>query len=370
MAFAFMDIQKIKSEGQMTAKYNHNCRKIDIDNVISELSENNEDLIALPHRDGKELNYYEAFKERLSELPYYQNHSIRKDNVLAYEVLLTFSKDESIDIDEWKRLSVKWLKDTFDVAPDGKSNILHVAYHADETGNVHCHAIVTPIDENGKLNAKRFTGGSRVMSKLQDSYAESVAVLGLERGLAGSSAKHREIRRMYAELNRVCVAPEVKFGETAEEYRERVEDDLKTRYAVAKKQIDEQKANTRRKLDEEAVRERAAIQDEFNKTRMIVEREIQKLNEQRKELKKGVVSYEDMIADLAKQYNDLQEEIRLSKEAKEKIEFYDKFQAGINAVALSSEDEALIIQNDIDYVMNAAEEYEELYEANEEDITY
>ena len=153
MAFAFMDIQKIKTEGQMTAKYNHNCRKIEIDNVIPELSHLNEDLIPLPvDQNGNELSYYDAFKKRINELPYYQDHNIRKNAVRGYEVLLTFSKDESINVDEWKKLSVKWLKDTFNVAPDKRNNVLHVAFHADETGNYHCHAFVVPIDEKGKLN--------------------------------------------------------------------------------------------------------------------------------------------------------------------------------------------------------------------------
>ena len=47
MSYSFVDIQKIKKEGQMTAKYNNKCRKIDIDNVITELKKNNEDLIVL-----------------------------------------------------------------------------------------------------------------------------------------------------------------------------------------------------------------------------------------------------------------------------------------------------------------------------------
>ena len=172
MAFAFMDIQKIKTEGQMTAKYNHNCRKIEIDNVIPELSHLNEDLIPLPvDQNGNELSYYDAFKKRINELPYYQDHNIRKNAVRGYEVLLTFSKDESINVDEWKKLSVKWLKDTFNVAPDKRNNVLHVAFHADETGNYHCHAFVVPIDEKGKLNACRFTDGSRALSDLQTSFS-------------------------------------------------------------------------------------------------------------------------------------------------------------------------------------------------------
>ncbi len=369
MAFAFMDIQKIKTEGQLTAKYNHNCRKIDIDNVIPELSNRNEDLVQLPMESGKELNYYEAFKKRIDELPYYQDHQIRKNAVKAFEVLMTFSRDENIDIEAWKKQSVQWLKDTFDVAPDGKSNILHVAYHADETGNVHAHAIVVPIDERGHLNARRFTDGSRVLSELQTSYAKSVENLGLERGLAGSSARHQDIRRMYASLNRVLEVPEVNIGESASEYRERILDDIKTSYAAAKKDIDDNTISEKRAIDMYKQDAQEAMQRELE----IMQRECELAKQEEKTMKSKVISYEDMLKELSEQLADIQTEIQFTEDTKEKVEFYDKFQSGMEVISMTNPESAELLQEDINYIMQAADEYEsrkDMYEEQDENIDY
>lgn len=43
-----MTIDKIHSLGELTAKYNHNYRKIQVDNADPRLSKNNEELVHLP----------------------------------------------------------------------------------------------------------------------------------------------------------------------------------------------------------------------------------------------------------------------------------------------------------------------------------
>ena len=307
MAFAFMDIMKIKSEGQMTSKYRHNCRKIDIDNVIPELSENNEELVALPVEGGKELNYREAWQKRIASLPYYKDHPVRSNAVLGYEVLLTFSRDANIDIEAWKKQSLEWLHKTFDVAPDKQSNLLHVAYHADEVGNVHIHAFVVPIDERGRLNAKRFTDGSKAMSELQSSYAASVADLGLERGLAGSSAKHKDIRRMYAGLNNAINAmPVLEDGETIEEYKNRLLEQMKTVYAAGKRESDDYAVKMRREVQRQLMAERDASDMEIAKTKKIMLYGIDKLKAKKEDLEQGVATYEQMMEELTEQMIQLQ----------------------------------------------------------------
>lgn len=359
MAFAFMDIQKIKTEGQMTAKYNHNCRKIEIDNVIPELSHLNEDLIPLPvDQNGNELSYYDAFKKRINELPYYQDHNIRKNAVRGYEVLLTFSKDESINVDEWKKLSVKWLKDTFNVAPDERNNVLHVAFHADETGNYHCHAFVVPIDEKGKLNACRFTDGSRALSDLQTSYSNAVKGLGLKRGLAGSSAKHKDIRRMYANLNNAMNVPEVKEGETALQYRSRVMDDLKTSYAASLKDIDDRATKKMREADEHILKQKETMEKELELTHSTANKNLEKLFAQEKEIQKNVDDYENMLAELSKQMYEMKIEISEVEKNKKKIKKYDEFQKGMNILQSENPDQAKTMRNNIDYVMKKAKEIE------------
>lgn len=68
--------------------------------------------------------------------------------------------------------NVEWMKDTFNIAGDGKDNVISMVYHGDEAGNVHCHALVIPVDERGHLNARRFINGSRAMSEHQTTYAK------------------------------------------------------------------------------------------------------------------------------------------------------------------------------------------------------
>lgn len=131
----------------MTSKYNHNCRLVEISNAIPELAYKNEDLIPLPKVNGRELSYREAFQQRIKSIPYYKNHKYRRDAVLGYDILLTYSRDDNVDVEEWKKRSIQWLKDTYNIAGDGKDNVLHAVFHGDEVGNPHIHAFVIPINK-------------------------------------------------------------------------------------------------------------------------------------------------------------------------------------------------------------------------------
>ena len=56
--------------------------------------------------------------------------------------------------------------------------------------------------KDGKLNAKHFTGGKKVLSQLQTDFAKDVGQRhGLERGIEGSQAKHQTIKEFYAQVN-------------------------------------------------------------------------------------------------------------------------------------------------------------------------
>lgn len=376
MAFSFMDISKIKTEGQLTSKYNHNCRTIQIDNVIPELTEKNETLIALPIQSRKQLNYNEAFKERIESLDYYKDHKIRANAVLGYEVLLTFSRDADLDLESWKKQSVEWLHKTFDVAPDNKSNVLHAEFHADEVGNVHIHAFVVPIDERGRLNAKRFTDGSRVMSELQSSYAESVSNLGLQRGIAGSSAKHKDIRRMYANLNNALKLPEVLKQETANQYRDRVVDNIKTALAAQMRESDDYAINVRRELDIQKRKQQEEIERELNKKKKVQEFEDKQAMREKEKLQREMLGYEQMVRILHEQLDDVKAEVseaqkRLQAEADNEnaIEFYKNFQAGMDALYQSDPERATDAQDEMDYICQLGmEEREEMQEETEPDV--
>lgn len=168
MNYCFMTFEKIKTAAQLRAKYLHNFREKEVENVNPEKTYLNEELISLPKIDGK-------------------------------------------------------------------NNVLSVVYHDDEVGNVHCHAFIVPIDEKGKLNASRFTDGNRICSQMQTSYAEAMMQFGLKRGLKNSHAKHKDIKKYYAELNQTMNIPIPYLEENALDYRNRILQELKTARAVTKR---------------------------------------------------------------------------------------------------------------------------------------
>lgn len=259
MGYCFVTVEKIHSLGTLSAKDNHNNRRIEIDNADPALKGENKVLY------GNEVPYTDFFKERISSLPYYKNHKIRSGQVLAYEVVTTFSREdrEHIDLQAWQEKNVEWLKKTFNRAGDGRNNIASVMYHADEPGNVHCHAIVIPIDERGHLNASAFTDGSRAMSQMQSSYAKDMKEFGLERGLEGSSAKHKDIRKFYADLNRAINVPEVLPGENAIQYRSRVFEDIQTLQAAAKRKRDQEYSKFIHRISSEKQAQKKELEEEL-----------------------------------------------------------------------------------------------------------
>lgn len=251
MGYCFMTMGKIKTIGTMTSVYKHNYRVAEVSNADPSLQHLNDEIVKLgKNPDGSDKTYVDAFDERMGSLPYYETHSRRKNAVLAYEVVTTYSRNDDIDVEQWKKKNVEWLKKTFDVTPDGKSNVISVVFHADEPGNVHCHAIVIPIDERGRLNASRFTDGARAMSNLQTDYAKDMEEFGLQRGLEGSSASHKDIRKFYADLNRAMDVPKAKENETGEQFRERMLDSIQELQAAAMRERYEGETLQKRKITE------------------------------------------------------------------------------------------------------------------------
>ena len=231
MGYCFMSIEKIKEKGTMTRKYEHNYRTGYVPNADAEKASLNEELVSL-----KGKTYVEAFNERMEKLKKY-NPKIRKNAVLGLEIVTTFSREdrEIVDIEQWKKDQVTWLEDTFNANKEKYgNNVLSVMYHGDEAGNVHCHAMIIPIDENGRLNASYYLDGRKKIIELQDSYGAKMSKNhGLRRGLKNSSAKHEDIKRYYAALNQALAheAPPVQkvngHNETAEEYKVRVDELIK-----------------------------------------------------------------------------------------------------------------------------------------------
>lgn len=223
MGYSFMTIEKIKNPKQMMAKYKHNYREKEVLNADPEKQDLNEELVKL---NGK--TYNEMFEERTKSLGYGTSKNIRKNAVYGFEVVTTFSREdaETMDLEKWKQNNVEWLRSTFNANPEKYGdNVLSVMYHADEPGNVHCHAFIIPIDDKGNLNARYYVQNRTKMIALQNSYGKLMKKEhNLNRGVKNSKAKHQDIKRYYTALNMTLAKdlPLVNENETAADYRSRV----------------------------------------------------------------------------------------------------------------------------------------------------
>ena len=376
MAYAIMRISKIKTIGSMVSKYNHNYRQVEVSNASPDLIDKNEEVVPLPtHTDGSQMRYDEAFRDRLRSLPYYQDHKIRSNQVLGYEVLLTYSRDERVDVEKWKAQSVDWLHKTFDVAGDGKSNVLGAAFHADEAGNVHIHAFVVPVDERGHLNAKRFTNGSRALSSLQSSYADAVKDLGLERGIAGSSQKHQAIQDMYADMNGALgKIPAPLPDETAYQYLERFMDAARTVFLVKNREANEQAWDIVRKADgyrnwkiNETKKEVQEIQVEAEQeliqtTKAIKQekKEKERLNTELDEKRELLTAYEQHMNELKEQMKD----IWITELEKRMAANYSNLMSGIGQIRKSDPERADRLDDEIKDAIEIGAAYEKQIQMN------
>ena len=141
-------------------------------------------------------------RERIGE------QTIRKNAVLCVEMLLTASPEyfrpddpsragyyQPQRLEDFQKSVHQWLDNQYG------DRIVRAELHLDEA-TPHVHAYLVPLDERGKLNCRGLFGGREKMSKFQDSYAEAMSPLGLERGIKGSRAKHTSVKQYYAAVNK------------------------------------------------------------------------------------------------------------------------------------------------------------------------
>lgn len=128
----------------------------------------------------------------------------RKDAVLCIEYLITASpeafKRHGGHLDElgngYFKDALNWLNQRH-----GKSNVISAVVHRDET-TPHLVAYVVPITKDGRLSARDFLGGPKLMRAMQDSFHSACAASrGLLRGVRGSKAKHQTISSFYEALD-------------------------------------------------------------------------------------------------------------------------------------------------------------------------
>lgn len=305
MAYCFMSTEKIKSLGAFTRKYEHNYRTANVPNADKSRAHLNEELIKLP--EG--MNYTDAFRKKMLEL----GHTPRSNAVLGIEIVMTYNATEvpdDFDIDKWKELNIKWLKENF--PEDG---ILSVVMHRDEgidNGKAaHIHAVVLPLYE-GKLNCKHYLSGRKKLIDLQNSYGKAMEEVGLERGLQGSSAKHESIRRFYDSLNKTFrkadeVLPLPNKGEDIMDYYQRIKPAIETallhEFGEKKKmerKIDELKTQVKMATYEAKIGMKKDIET-AKKAREKAEAELKKIEEKKKEMEQR----EEKIKNDEAKYRDL-----------------------------------------------------------------
>jgi len=133
----------------------------------------------------------------------------RANSVLALDVAFYVSKGFFDDkppavMDEWARRTMAWMAQEF----GGEKNVVAAILHKDET-TPHIQAMIVPLDEKDRLNARHFIGQPRQVVALHTSYNRAVGDLGLERGVQGSVATHGNIREWYAKIETPTPAPEI-----------------------------------------------------------------------------------------------------------------------------------------------------------------
>lgn len=199
MAYAIIRTAKLKSMGEIGGSLAHTYRTRETPNADAQLAHLNEH-----HGSGSPGEIRAAIRARLPE-------KRRKDAVLCLEYFIGASPEffqGGQDGAAYFARAVEWLKHRH-----GAENVVAWSVHRDET-SPHLVAYVVPLDEAGKLNAKRFTGGKAVLSRMQTDFAETCGrPFGLRRGIEGSKATHTTIRQYYAALN----APDFKHGSLSPE---------------------------------------------------------------------------------------------------------------------------------------------------------
>ncbi|MFM2312721.1 MAG: hypothetical protein RLZZ04_1997 [Cyanobacteriota bacterium] len=198
MPHAIARIAKLKS-GSVGASGQHTRRARETLNANPEIA--NIRFIGQP--DSPDLPSLETIvRERIGD------QTIRKNGVLCVEMLLTASPEyfrpddpskagyyEPERLADFQQSVHSWLNTEYG------DRIVRAELHLDES-TPHVHAYLVPLDERGKLNCRGLFGGREKLSQFQDSYANALSPLGLERGIKGSRAKHTTVKQYYAAVTK------------------------------------------------------------------------------------------------------------------------------------------------------------------------
>ena len=169
----------------------------------------NKELISFP--DGVK-NRSEAIQYRIDNAGLHRK--VASNQTKAIRIILTGTHEQMIKLqrqeklDSWIKANISWLKNTF-----GEQNLVSCVLHMDEK-TPHLHATIVPIvtgerkrkEREGK---KKYTtkSGPRLsadevmargkLSQYQNTYAIAMKPFGLQRGVIGSTARHKTNSEYY-----------------------------------------------------------------------------------------------------------------------------------------------------------------------------
>lgn len=198
--YAIMRCKKLTGMGSVASALQHCYRERETPNADAERTPENYCSVS------------QSADEAMGKLRELLPEKRRKDAVLCVEYVMTASpewwdKATPRQQIEFFARSERWLEEKY-----GKDRVISSVVHRDEA-TPHLSAFVVPLTKDGRLSAKEFIGGRAKMRNDQTTYAESVKMLGLERGIEGSRATHQTVQHYYESLNRgvrnqVSISPE------------------------------------------------------------------------------------------------------------------------------------------------------------------
>lgn len=197
--YAILRTAKLKTLGNVAASLAHTYRQRHTPNADPDQALANE------HSHSRQAQAVAALRELLPQ-------QRRKDAVLAIEYFVGASPEwfegkSRREQDAYFRDALAWLRQRH-----GPANVAAWSIHRDES-TPHLVAYVVPLDEAGRLNAKRWLGGRALLSRMQTGFARDVGQRhGLERGIEGSRAQHQTVKDWYAQVQQpaqhVTLSPE------------------------------------------------------------------------------------------------------------------------------------------------------------------
>lgn len=222
MGKQILRVESIHSSQAFTAKMKHNYRIGNVKNADPAFTHRNEQLFRLPVGE----TYHSFFEKKMMDLPYYENHKIRKNATLGFEILLSYGTKnlpENFSINHWKEQSKRWLESEF-----GRFNIASAVLHMDE-GTPHIHAVIIPI-KDGRLCASAYIPDRQAMRDLHLRYHGFTKECGLESENHYMIIDHSKTAMFYNNINlaleRSLPGPEEE--ESLEDYAKRANEFYQT----------------------------------------------------------------------------------------------------------------------------------------------